>query len=709
MPEIAEIAQQVAALRARIEHHNRRYHELDDPEISDADYDALVRDLRALEDEFPELMTPDSPTQRVGSAPSTLFAPVVHRQPMMSLDNAFTEDELVAWGARLERRLAAERPLPSDDPGDPPGDGADVGDDRTDGGAAGAGRDDAVIGFVCELKIDGLAMSIRYEGGRYVQAATRGDGRVGEDVTANVATIATVPAQLPAGAPSVLEVRGEVYMPVAAFEALNARQAEMGARLFVNPRNSAAGSLRQKDSSVTASRDLSWWSYQLGEVQGGPVFERHSETLAWLSDLGLPVNPEITTVATLDEVHAFCRHWEANRHDLPYEIDGVVVKVDHLATRDLLGSTSKAPRWAIAYKFPPEERTTRLIDIQVSIGRTGKATPFAQLEPVFVGGSTVGLATLHNEDQVKAKDVRPGDLVVVRKAGDVIPEVVRPVLAERPAGLPEWVFPTVCPVCSEPLQRLEGEAATYCVNATCPARRATAIEHFASRGAMDIEGFGEQTVRLFLELGLLGDIADIYTLDLDRVRELEGFGETSVNNLQSAIEASKQRPLANLLVGLNIAHLGGAGSQVLARHFGHLDAILAAEQDEIAGVAGIGPIIAESVHGFFADEANRALVERLRAAGVNFEGPEAPRLAQTLEGRSVVVTGTLDGFSREGAEEAIVARGGKSPGSVSKRTTAVVVGEGPGAAKLTKAEELGIPILDEAAFVRLLETGDLPG
>ncbi|HMQ25752.1 MAG TPA: NAD-dependent DNA ligase LigA [Acidimicrobiales bacterium] len=687
MPELADVAQRAENLRAQIQHHNRRYHELDDPEISDADYDALVRELRGLEEEFPELLTADSPTQQVGSAPSSLFAPVAHRQPMMSLDNAFSGEELEAWGARLERRLAAER---GDDP-----------DGAADGGMA--------VGFVCELKIDGVAMSIRYEGGRYHQAATRGDGRVGEDVTANVATLATVPKVLPDGAPGVLEVRGEVYMPVAAFEALNARQADAGARLFVNPRNSAAGSLRQKDPSITASRDLSWWSYQLGEVVGGPTFARHSETLTWLGELGLPVNPEIRVLSTLGEVQAFCRTWEQNRHDLPYEIDGVVVKVDDLATRDVLGATSKAPRWAIAYKFPPEERTTTLRDIAVSIGRTGKATPFAELEPVFVGGSTVGLATLHNEDQVRAKDVRPGDTVVVRKAGDVIPEVVGPVLAERPEGLPEWTFPTECPVCGEPLQRLEGEAATYCVNLGCPARRATAIEHFASRGAMDIEGFGEQTVRLFLEQGLLSDIGDIYTLDFDAVRGLEGFGETSVNNLRAAIEASKDRPLANLLVGLNIAHLGGAGSQVLARHFGHLDAVLAASEEEIAAVAGIGPIIAQSVHGFFSDEANRALVERLRAAGVNVTGPAAPSVPQTLEGRTIVVTGTLEGFSRDGAEEAVTSRGGKSPGSVSKKTTAVVVGESPGASKLTKAEELGIPILDEAGFVHLLETGELPG
>ena len=596
---------------------------------------------------------------------------------MMSLDNAFDGDELLAWGTRLERRLAKE-----------------------------AGEEAAeALDYVCELKIDGVAMSIRYEKGRYVQAATRGDGRVGEDVTENIRTLEAVPDRLPKGAPDVLEVRGEVYMPVKAFEALNQRQEEAGGRLFANPRNSAAGSLRQKDPRITASRELSLWTYQLGDVRGGPSFTRHSETLAFLGEMGLPVNPEITTLGTLDEVHEFCQRWEASRHDLDYEIDGVVVKVDNLARRDQLGSTSKAPRWAIAYKFPPEERTTLLRDIQVSIGRTGKATPFAELEPVFVGGSTVGLATLHNEDQVKAKDVRPGDTVVVRKAGDVIPEVVKPVLAERPDGLAEWSFPTECPVCGQPLQRLDGEAATYCINVECPAKRAGAIEHFASRGAMDIEGFGEQRVRLFSEMGMLRDIADIYRLDYDRIRELEGFGETSVANLQQAVEASKQRPLANLLVGLNIPHLGGAGSQVLARHFGHLDRILAASEEELAAIEGVGPIIAASVHQFFAQETNRDIIEKLRESGLNFEGPSAPALAQTLDGVSVVVTGTLENYSRDGAEEAIKARGGKAPGSVSKKTLAVVLGEGPGASKVTKAEELGVPVIDEATFTRLLDEG----
>jgi DNA ligase (NAD+) len=407
-------------------------------------------------------------------------------------------------------------------------------------------------------------------------------------------------------------------------------------------------------------------------------------------------------------VHEYCRHWQEHRHDLDYEIDGVVIKVDDLAQRQELGATSKAPRWAIAYKFPPEERTTLLKDIMVSIGRTGKATPFAMMEPVFVGGSTVGLSTLHNQDQVKAKDVRPGDTVIVRKAGDVIPEVVGPVLSLRPDHLPEWTFPTTCPVCHGPLVRLDGESDTFCTNVDCPAQRHGRIDHYASRGAMDIEGLGEQTSRIFLEHELIEDVGDIYSIDWERVRALDRFGEVSIRNLQRAIAESTRRPLSNLLVGLNIRHLGGTGSRLLAAGFGHLDRIMAANEDVIAGVEGIGPTIAASVAGFFANPANRTVIEKLRSAGVNFEGPAAATEPQVLAGMSVVVTGSLDGWTREAAEEAIKARGGKSPGSVSKKTTAVVAGDAPGAAKVTKAEELGVPILDETAFGHLLETGELP-
>ena len=672
-------AERVEELRSIIRHHNRLYYEQDSPELPDSEFDLLMRELMELEESYPELATDDSPSRVVGGFASTTFDPVEHRVPMMSLDNVFSAEELEAWGGRLARRV-------------------------DEIGASGR-----TIELVAELKIDGLAVSIRYENGQLVQAATRGDGRTGEDVTANVRTISVLPHTLPAGAPEVIEVRGEVYMSIEMFKALNDTQADLGKPLFVNPRNTAAGSLRQKDPAVTASRNLSFWSYQLGEVVGGPELANHHETFEFLASLGFPVNPEVTVLGSLDDAYAHCNKWEQHRHDLAYEIDGVVIKVNDLGLQRELGATAKAPRWAIAYKFPPEERTTKLLDIQVSIGRTGRATPFACLEPVFVGGSTVALATLHNQDQVGVKDVRPGDTVIVRKAGDVIPEVVGPVLSERPDGLEPWVFPTNCPVCGHVLVRPEDESVHRCLNLSCPARVAGAIEHFASRGAMDIKGLGEQRVQLFCELGLLRDVGDVYALEADRLREIDKFQDVSVNKLLDAIEGSKSRPLANLLVGLNIRHLSGAGSLALATHFGHLDAIQNASEEELAAVEGVGAVIARSVHDWFADESNLVVVAKLRAAGVNLEGPAVSELPQNLVGLSVVVTGSLEGFTRDEAETAVKARGGKSPGSVSKKTTAVVVGSDPGASKVTKAEELGIPILDEAGFLHVLETGTLPG
>ncbi len=660
-------------LRAQIEHHNVRYHQLDAPEISDAEFDELVKELRLIEETHPDLITPDSPTQRVGAAPSPAFAPVAHSTPMMSLDNAFSFEELEAWARRMERFITGH------------------------------------VEFVCELKIDGFAVSLLYEHGKLVRGATRGDGRMGEDITANLRTIEEIPARLKGNdPPALVEVRGEVYMPVSAFEELNKAQADAGRPAYANPRNTAAGSVRQKDPAITATRRLGFWTYQIGVIDGGPPHSRHSETLEYLRVLGFPVNPEIRIVDDLDGVAEYARVWLEKRHDLDYEIDGAVVKVDDLDQRRELGATAHHPRWAIAYKFPPEERTTSLRGIHVSIGRTGQATPFAELEPVFVGGSTVGLATLHNEDQVRVKDVRPGDTVIVRKAGDVIPEVVGPVLSLRPEGLPEWKFPVECPVCGGALVRLEGESATFCVNVKCPQRRFAEIAHFASRGAMDIEGLGERTISLFLEEGLLTDVAGIYSLDFDKVGELEGFGEVSVQNLRASIDASRQRPLGNVLFGLNIRHLGATGSQILARAFGTIDRIMDASEEELAEVEGVGPTTAAAVRAFFDTESNRRVIDGLRAAGVEMKGPEAPELPQTLIGKSVVVTGTLEGFSREEAEDAVKARGGKSPGSVSKKTTAVVVGASPGAAKVTKAEDLGVPIVDEAAFVHLLDTGDLP-
>lgn len=671
-----DINARIGELREQLALHSQRYYELDDPLVSDAEFDQLMRELLALEQQYPETATDDSPTRQVGGISSATFAPVTHRVPMTSLDNAMSVDELNAWGDRVSRGLAGE-----------------------------------AIRFVCELKIDGLAVSLRYERGVLVQAATRGDGRVGEDVTANVRTVAAIPRRLVvAQVPDVLEVRGEIYMPLASFEAMNQRALAAGEKLFVNPRNSAAGSLRQKDPSITASRELSFWSYQLGEVVGGPDFTSHHNTLELLRELGFPVNPNIRSVAGLADVAEFCAHWQQHRHDLAYEIDGCVVKVDDLAQRDRLGFTSRAPRWAIAYKFPPEERTTMLRDIMVSIGRTGRATPFAVLEPVFVGGSTVGMATLHNQDQVRLKDVRPGDTVVVRKAGDVIPEVVGPVLALRPAQSTPWQFPArcSCPLSSQ-LVRPEGESDTRCVEPACPFQRDQRIIYFATRGAMDIEGLGERTVFQLSDAKLVSDAADIYALTVDQLLQLEGFGQISAEKLVAAIQASKSRPLPKLLTALGAKHMGPSAADGLSRAFGTLDAIMHASEADLATTDGVGTVIAASIVSWFSRPENQMLIEKLRASGVEFGNVVVSRQAQVLAGKAVVVTGSLPGYSREQAELAIKERGGKSPGTVSAKTFAVVVGAEPGASKLAKATDLNIPILDDAGFAYLLETGDLPG
>ena len=694
----AGAAARAEELRVQILHHNELYHMLDAPEIPDSEYDLLVRELRQLESDFPSLATADSPTNTVGAAPSGLFSEVRHRVPMMSLDNAFDEDELRAWAERL-RRQDPELDLSS-------------------------------LDFSCEPKVDGVAMSLTYERGRFVQAATRGDGVAGEDVTANVATVKDVPEELAkAGGPypERLEVRGEIYMPVAEFDAMNKRQADAGERLFVNPRNSAAGALRQKDPAVTARRPLFFWAYALGVVEGAPAKSAwpaatQTETLARLAKAGFPVSPQAVRVTGIEAVMARCREMEEARHSLPYEIDGVVAKVDDLAEHARLGATSRAPRWAIAYKFPPEERTTRLLAIHVSIGRTGRATPFAQLEPVFVGGSTVGMATLHNEDQVAAKDVRPGDLVIVRKAGDVIPEVVGPV-KEGPGvptrRKPKWKFPTTCPSCGEPLVRLPGESDTFCTNIDCPQQRVQRVVHYASRSAMDIEGLGEERVVQLVGAGLVNDPADLYLLTVEELVALERFAAISAGNLVAAIDGSKTQPLSRLLVALGIRHLGPTGARAIARAFGSLDAVMAAGEAGLSAVDGVGGVIAAAVAEFLALPTNAGVIRRLREAGVNAEEAGAAVSAgagaaaagtpeQTLAGKAVVVTGTVPGYSREGAEEAILARGGTSPGSVSKKTFALVVGDAPGAAKLKKAEEVGTPVVDASGFETMLATGALP-
>ena len=673
----------IEELRAQISHHNEQYYGTDAPEISDAEYDLLMRELRDLETQHPELADEQSPTESVGAAAITTFDPVVHRVPMTSLDNAMDESELRAWGERVAK-----------------------------------GLDGQPVRFVCELKIDGLAISIRYENGRLVQAATRGDGKVGEDVTANVATIRGLPSVIK-DAPEVLEVRGEIYMSTAAFQKMKAeREAENLERVAngraplsvpVNPRNAGAGSLRQKDSAITAQRDLSLWSYQLGEVVGGPEFTSHHSTLEYLQKYGFPVNPEITMLDSIDSVLQFCQTWQERRHELPYEIDGAVIKVDDLAQRELLGFTSRAPRWAIAFKFPPEERHTILQDIQISVGRTGRVTPFAVLEPVFVGGSTVGMATLHNRDQVAAKDVRPGDTVVVRKAGDVIPEVVGPVLAKRPKNSKQWEFPSQCPCpVKSTLVKLDDVADTRCVEPACPFQRDQRIIYFASRGGMDIEGLGERTVFALSDAGLVTDVGDLFSLTVEQLLTLEGFAELSAQNLVASIQASRTKPLPKLLTALGIKHLGPAAADSLSSHFGTLDAIASASSEELSSVDGVGTVIAASIASWFSISENQSIIQKLRDASVDFGRVEVSTLPHTLSGKAVVVTGTLTNYSREGAENAIKARGGKSPGSVSAKTFAVVLGDSPGASKVTKAEQLNIPVLDEAGFEVLLETGELP-
>jgi DNA ligase (NAD+) len=673
MPEPSpEAIEQIAALRAQLHRHNHLYYVLDAPEVSDAGYDTLLRELRALEAEYPELITPDSPTRRVGAPLSDAFAPVAHLQRMFSLDNVESAEELEAWAARLARGLEREP-----------------------------------RGFSCELKIDGLAVSLTYRDGVLVQGATRGDGVIGEDVTANVRTIEAIPLRLQGEAPPVIEVRGEVYMPVSAFAALNARQAERGEKPYVNPRNTAAGSVRQKDPAVTAGRNLNVWIYQLGFLEGGPTFESHSESMSWLADLGLRVNPANRWVDDLAQVEAYVAEALTNRHAPDYEIDGVVVKLDSLADQRLVGFTAKSPRWAVAYKLPPEEKTTVLAAIEINVGRTGAVTPYAVLEPVFVGGVTVTTATLHNEGEIHRKDVRVGDTVVVRRAGDVIPEVVAPVLSARPSKARVWRMPKKCPFCGKPIVLPEGEAKHRCTGGyECPSRLREYLFHFASRGGMDIEGLGYQTVDLLLREGLISDPADIFLLEPDDLLGFEGWGEISVTNLLGAIDRAKDRPLGQVLTALGIPMVGGTVARTLAREFVSMENLMAATEDEITTIHGLGGEIAASVGKWSRDEDNRRLVAKLAAAGVRLADPEPEPTERddVLAGITVVVTGSLDGFTRDEAKAAIESRGGKVTGSVSKRTSAVVAGASPGS-KLARAEQHGVPVLDEAGFVELLESG----
>ncbi len=663
--ELSAAKVRVEELREQVNFHMYRYHVLDDPEISDAEYDELIRELRALEERFPELITPDSLTQRVGGTPADLFAPVEHRSPMLSLDNAFNREELEAWAARVERVVGT--------------------------GAR----------YSCELKIDGIAVALTYERGVLTKGATRGDGRTGEDITANVRTVRTVPQRLQVrDPPAYLEVRGEIYLPVKAFERLNDELLEAEQRPFANPRNGAAGSLRQKDPKVSASRPLSLWVHSFGFAEG-VRFDSHSGFLQWCRKAGLPVAPTSEVEPDLDGVEAYVRRWEEDRHSIDWEIDGAVIKVDQVALQQELGATSHAPRWAMAYKFPPEERTAVLRKIDVHTGRTGKVTPFAVLDPVSVGGVTITYATLHNEQEVARKDVRVGDTVVVRRAGDVIPEIVGPVLAKRKKGARKWKFPTTCPSCGTKLVRAEGEADWRCPNLACPSRNVEWLYSFASRGGLDIEGLGYMTGMALLDLDLVKDPADIFSLTAEDLAQLPGFAEKSISNLLASIERAKDRPIWRLLTALNIRHVGTHVAQVLARAFGSVEAFAAASAEAMDDVEEIGPEIARSVHAWFAEKQNRKLIDKLRAAGVRMEDPPTEAVAageQPLAGLSIVLTGGLEQLSREEATAAAEAAGARVASSVSKKTDFVVVGENPGT-KVAKAEELGVEIIDEAEFL----------
>ena len=655
-------------LRAQVDYHNYRYHVLDQPEIADAEYDALMRELREIEERFPELVTPDSPTQRVGAPPSALFAPVEHSARLLSLDNSFTDAELEAWHGRVLGRIGHEP------------------------------------AFVTEPKIDGVSVVVVYENGTYVRGATRGDGTLGEDVTPNIRTIRALPTRLRTDDPPPwLEVRGEVYLPLEEFDRINMERGEQGKPLFPNPRNSAAGTLRQKDPKVTASRALSIDFHGLVHIDG-PELGSHSETLDYLRSIGLRTTPEAKKAKTLDHVKGYIADIAQRRHKLTHEIDGVVVKVDSFEDQRTLGATSHAPRWAIAFKFPPEEKTTVLKDIVCYVGRTGAITPVASLEAVQVGGVTVTSATLHNADEVERKGVLIGDTVVVRRAGDVIPEIVAPIPSKRTGSEKPFVMPTKCPVCGSDLERPEGEVVTRCVNVDCPAQSLGRIIHFAGRGAMDIDHLGYKTVVGLVDRGVVADVGDIFlNVDAESLAQLPLFKDKSITNLLEAIDRAKDRPVARLLYGLGIRHVGATIAHDIAAHFGSIDAIGAASAEDLESVDGVGRVVAESVHEFFQRPEAKTVVEKLRKAGVRL-ADERPKKTEVkrLEGATFVLTGGLESMTREEATERLEALGAKVTSSVSKKTDYLVAGANPGS-KLDKAQELGVQVLDEAGLAKLLD------
>jgi DNA ligase (NAD+) len=662
-------------LKQQLAHHNRRYYVLDDPEVSDADYDALLNELRDIEAEHPELRSPDSPTQRVGAKPLDKFEQVRHLQPMLSLANARTEEELHAWVVRIDARLKKE------------------------------GVEDAAIRFASEPKIDGLAISLVYEDGVLVRGATRGDGEIGEDVTQNLRTVGAIPLRVE-GAPALLEVRGEIYLPIAAFARLNEERAAKGEPTFANPRNSAAGSIRQLDPQLAAARPLSMWSYSVGELEG-LEFESHYESLEWLREHGFKVNREVEVHDEVEQVLAACRAWEERRDRLDFEIDGVVVKVDDLALQRQLGVVGREPRGAIAWKFAPSTATTTLQHVAWNVGRTGHMVPFAQLEPVQVSGVTVRLATLHNEEDLRRKDVRDGDEVIVLRAGDVIPQVVSPTAKaqRRKKRSPVPEPPANCPSCGTPTIKPEDGVWTICPNrASCPGQLFQAVKHFVSKGAMDIDGLGEENARRFLSEGLIQSVADIYGLEEERVTSIEGFGEISARNLLEAIERSKLTPFFRVLYALGIPGIGYVNARALAQHFHSMDALLAADSEQVVEVPGIGPVLADTIAKTLDEERTLELIERLREHGLKMEeeGGDAPAEGP-LSGKTVVITGTLPTLSREKATAQVEEAGGKVTGSVSSKTDYLVAGEDPGGSKFNKAQKLGTEMIDEARLLELLE------
>ncbi len=665
---VKEVQARVDGLRAELNHHLYRYHVLDDPEISDAAYDRLYDELKALEDEHPDLIAPDSPTQRVGAPLSDRFQKVQHLTPMGSLEKVTDDENLFKWADDVRRRLDSDEP----------------------------------VSYVIEPKIDGLAISLTYENGLLTRGATRGDGIQGEDVTVNLKTIKAIPLRILGGdAPPVAEVRGEVYLPLSGFRELNERIAELGQKLAPNPRNAAAGSLRQKDSSITASRPLSIWVYGLGAHEGLQL-SSHWEELEWLREHGFRTNPFAERLESIEEVAERCRDWERRRTELDYEIDGIVIKVDSLEQQAILGALHSRPRWARAFKWAPMTAQTKLLKIAIRVGRTGALNPWAMLEPVQVGGVTVSKATLHNEEDINRKDIREGDTVIVQRAGDVIPQVVGPA-GPHAKGTRPFRMPEKCPLCGTKVEKPEGEAMHRCPNRSCPSRGLETLINWV-QGPADIDGVGEQLMRRLWQLELVRSLPDLYRLTKEQLLELEGFQEKSASNATEAIERSKRTPFSRVLLGLNVPDVGWVTAQNLARHFGSIERIAEAAPEDIQEVEGIGPERAEAIAEWFSDEENLRLVGELRKVGLRLEaGPEERPVEGPLTGSTYVITGTLESFSRDEARKALEAKGAKVADSVSKKTTGVIAGESPGS-KLAKAEKDGVPILDEAALKKLLRS-----